>query len=112
MTVEGLPAYTPRGIVPSLVVPARLRSLRSPRHMRVVLSFVAFGILLGGCASSKESLQRETARNIGGNTLPEAVTVSNVNRGAMSVTWDAQTPNGSYSCSADDMVRRTHCVKK
>ncbi len=63
--------------------------------MRVVLSFVAFGILLGGCASSTESLQRETARNIGGNTLPEAVTVSNVNRGAMSVTWDAQTPNGS-----------------
>jgi hypothetical protein len=80
--------------------------------MRSVLAFVALGLILSGCASSTESLQRETARNIGGDVLPEKVNISNVNRGAMSVTWDAQTPKGSYSCSADDMVRRALCVKK
>ena len=72
---------------------------------------LAFGIVLAGCASTTENLQRETARNIG-NLNPEQVTVSNVKRGMSSVTWDANTPQGPYSCSADDMVHRPHCVKK
>ena len=68
--------------------------------------------LLVGCASTGENLQRETARNLGDNVDPAAVTVSNVQRGMTSVSWDVETPKGPYSCSADDMVRRVHCVKK
>ncbi len=68
-------------------------------------------IALGGCASTTQNLQRETARNIG-DIHPDKVTVSNVDRGVTSVRWEAETPKGSYSCSADDMVRRVHCIKK
>jgi hypothetical protein len=64
-----------------------------------------------GCASTTENLQRETARSIG-NVVPEAVAVTSVNRGVTSVSWEANSPKGAYSCSADDMVRRVHCVKK
>jgi hypothetical protein len=78
--------------------------------VRMVI-LLAFGIVFAGCASTTENLQRETARNIG-DLNPEQVTVSNVKRGMTSVTWDTDTPNGLYSCSADDMVRRPHCVKK
>ena len=76
-----------------------------------LLIALAFTIVLGGCASTGENLQRETARNIG-DVHPDKVTVSNINRGVTSVRWDADTPKGPYSCSADDMVRRVHCVKK
>jgi hypothetical protein len=75
------------------------------------LALLAFGIALAGCASTSENLQRETARNIG-DVHPDKVAVSNVKRGAPSVSWEAETPKGPYSCSADDMVRRVHCVKK
>ena len=63
-----------------------------------------------GCASTDANIQRETANFI--NVVPEAVTVLNVNRGATSVKWDAQTKDASYGCNADDMMRRVHCVKK
>ncbi len=74
-------------------------------------ALLAVGIAFAGCASTTENLQRETARNIG-DVHPDKVTVSNVNRGVTSVSWEAETPKGPYSCSADDMVRRVHCVKK
>jgi hypothetical protein len=76
------------------------------------LAVVVTVTLLASCVSSGENLERETARSIGGNIAPESVTVSNVDRGATSVKWDAQTPGGQYACSADDMVRRVYCVKK
>jgi hypothetical protein len=68
-------------------------------------------VLLGACASTGENLQRETARNLG-DVDPAKVTVSNIQRGVTSVTWDAETPKGPHKCSADDMVRRVHCVKR
>jgi len=74
-------------------------------------ALLIIGIAFAGCASTSENLQRETARNIG-DVHPDKVTVSNVNRGVTSVSWEAETPKGPYSCSADDMVRRVHCVKK
>jgi tRNA A37 threonylcarbamoyladenosine dehydratase len=74
-------------------------------------ALLVIGIAFAGCASTSENLQRETARNIG-DVHPDKVTVSNVNRGVTSVSWEAETPKGPYSCSADDMVRRVHCVKK
>jgi len=70
---------------------------------------IIFGV---GCANTTPNLQRETARNIGGNMSPEQVQVSNVKRGMTSVKWGAETPQGVYDCSADDMLRRVHCVKK
>lgn len=64
-----------------------------------------------GCANTTANLQRETARFIG-DVLPEEVAVSNVDRGLTSVKWDAQSKGATYKCSADDMVRRVHCVRR
>jgi hypothetical protein len=79
--------------------------------IRSYLLILALTVLIVGCASTGENLQRETARNLG-DVDPAKVTVSNVQRGVTSVRWDAETPRGPYSCSADDMVRRVHCLKK
>ena len=68
-------------------------------------------VAMTGCASTTANLQRETARFIG-NVLPDAVTVSNIDRGATSVKWDAAIKDAAYNCFADDMVRRVNCVKK
>lgn len=77
------------------------------------LSICLFIIIAGvGCANTTPNLQRETARNIGGNLYPEEVHVSNVKRGITSVKWGAETPKGTYDCSADDMLRRVYCVKR
>jgi hypothetical protein len=54
---------------------------------------------------------RETARFIG-DISPEQVTVSNIQHGMTDVKWEAESPKGGCSCSADDMVRRTYCVNK
>lgn len=79
---------------------------------RLVLSVSAIVTAsLLGCASTPENLQRETARSIGGLTSDQ-VTVTNVQRGVTNVSWKAETPNGRYSCEADDMVRRVNCVKQ
>ena len=80
--------------------------------MKRVLYMVAVGGLLSACASTAENLQRETARSIGSNINPSGIAVSNINRGATSVGWDAAAKGVNYNCSADDMVRRVYCVKK
>lgn len=67
-------------------------------------------IATAGCASTTANLQRETANFI--NADPDDVTISNVNRGATAVKWEAQAKGDNYKCNADDMVRRVHCVKK
>ncbi len=69
---------------------------------------LAFAVI--GCASSSGNLQRETARFIG-DMAPEDVTISDIDRGVSSAKWEASTPMGDYHCSADDMIRRVHCVK-
>ena len=73
-----------------------------------VLALVA----VASCASTSDNLQRVSAMSIGNNTLPENVTLSNVDRGATSVKWTAATGGQMYSCSADDMVRRPYCAKR
>ena len=83
---------------------------RSDKHESTILA-LSLVVTVVGCASSTENLQRETARSLG-NVAPEAVAVTNVSRGVTSVSWEANSPKGAYSCSADDMVRRVHCVKK
>ena len=79
-------------------------------EMRRYLLVVAT-ITLVGCASTSANLQRETARSIG-YVKPEQVTVSEVKRGITDVRWKADSPKGKYDCSADDMLRRVHCVKE
>ncbi len=64
-----------------------------------------------GCASTAGNLQRGTARYLG-DISPDQVRVSNIQRGITDVKWEADTPKGIYSCSADDMVRRPYCLKK
>lgn len=76
------------------------------------MAVAAAGLLAcAGCASTGDNIQRETARFIG-SVAPEDVKVWAVERGATNVKWEASTPQGRYSCSADDMMRRTYCVKK
>jgi hypothetical protein len=73
------------------------------------LSALAF---LAACQSTGPALQRATAMQIGGNTDPNDVQVSNVVRRMNDVSWTADTKNGHYSCTADDNVRRPICTKK
>ena len=68
-------------------------------------------MILVGCASTPNNLARETARTIGGITSDQ-VTISDVKRGATSVSWVATSPSGVYDCEADDMVRRVNAVKR
>lgn len=77
-----------------------------------VINVLVSATIMYGCASTGDNLQRETARAISGNVSPEQVTISNIDRGLTSVKWKASAPNGSYDCSADDMVRMVLCTKK
>lgn len=79
--------------------------------MKKSIGCIVFTLVMVACASSTDNLARESARAIGGLTSDQ-VTVSNVDRGATSVSWEADTPNGHYKCEADDMLRRTNCVKR
>ena len=79
--------------------------------MRKGILLLSVGFILPGCASNMDNLQRETARFVG-DVRPDTVTVKDVNRGATSVKWEAETPKGPYSCSADDMLRRVYCAKR
>lgn len=74
--------------------------------------WIVAALALTGCASSTESLQRATAMSVGGNVLPESVQVSDVQRGMMDVRWTAEAAGRTYSCSADDMVRRPYCARR
>lgn len=80
--------------------------------MQVKAIVVLSALMIGGCASTDDNLQRASAMAIGNNTDPSAVAVSDIDRGATSVKWTANTGAGRYACSADDMVRRPYCVKK
>ncbi|MGJ7526611.1 hypothetical protein [Variovorax sp. GB1P17] len=87
------------------------RPFGKPALSRLSGAAIAAALVCVGCASTGDNLQRETARAIGGNVTPEQVTVSNIDRGATSVKWQATAPGGRYACSADDMVRRVLCTK-
>jgi len=67
--------------------------------------------LLAGCASTPDNLQRETARYIR-DIHPDEVKITNIKRGATSVTWEADTPKGKYDCSGDDMVQTIDVFEK
>ena len=79
--------------------------------MRHTAATVIIGTFVVGCASTGENLQRETARSIGGNIRDADVAIFDIDRSASNVKWKATAQGGNYECSADDMVRRVHCVK-
>jgi hypothetical protein len=81
--------------------------------MKIHVIFAAALVVLSltACASTAGNLQRETARFLG-DVDPNVISVSNIDRGLTSVSWNATAPKGNYACSADDMVRRVHCVKR
>ena len=70
-------------------------------------------IVLTGCASSVDNLQRASAVSIGKNVLPENIRISDVQRGITDVRWTATLFGGlAYICSADDMVRHSSCATR
>jgi len=73
-------------------------------------SIIVAGTLLVSCASSPAGLQKATASNVGG-VLSSQVSVSDIDRGATSVAWNAQVNTDKYSCESDDMVHNVSCVK-
>jgi hypothetical protein len=79
--------------------------------MKRIILLVFATLMFIACANTDANIRRETARNIG-NLTPDAVTVSDVNRGITSVDWKAATKEGNYVCNADDMLRRVNCVKR
>ncbi len=69
-------------------------------------------IVLAGCASSADNLQRVSAMLVGNGVPPERIDISNVQRGMTDVRWTATVPSGGiFLCSADDMVRHPSCVR-
>jgi len=74
-----------------------------------IASILACSALLASCASSEANLKQATAKNIGG-VLSSNVDVSDIDRGATSVSWKARANDTSYSCESDDMVRKVNCV--
>lgn len=42
---------------------------------------------------------------------PDQITLINVRRGMFRVTWQADTPNGRYACTSDDMMRNPSCTR-
>ncbi len=79
--------------------------------MKKLILISLFGFLVIGCASSTQNIKSKTASHIGG-VLSDQVTITNIDRGMTEVKWNAKTPNGSYRCEADDMMKNVNCVKK
>jgi hypothetical protein len=84
--------------------------LMSQLKMVCILVVIAFGIV--GCANTAANLQRESARNIGGNISANQVVISDVDRSITDVKWKASAPSGNFDCKADDMLRSVYCTKQ
>lgn len=76
---------------------------------KVIVSMIFIGLMCAACQSADANLRKETARVIGHFT-PDQVTISEVDRGSTSIGWKAETPKGTYRCTADDTLRRVRCV--
>jgi len=84
------------------------------RTATIIILTLTVSALVAACttARSDENVRLETARAIGGITS-EQVTITNLNVGMKTATWDAETPLGRYKCESDDMLKRgANCVKQ
>ena len=88
--------------------------MKNPIPAKSIFALAAMTALsiLPGCASTTENLRMETAHVLGANVSPDQVTVTNVDRGASNVKWNAAAPSGQYECWADDMVRKVNCARQ
>jgi hypothetical protein len=77
--------------------------------IKVMFAIISIGTMCTACQSNDANLRRESARIIG-NYTPDQIAVSEVDRGMTTINWKAATPNGTYKCTADDMLRRVKCV--
>lgn len=66
-------------------------------------------------ANSDANLKAYTAQRVMEDTHrqtdPGQITLVNVRRGMFRVTWQADTPNGRYACTSDDMLRSPSCTR-
>jgi hypothetical protein len=66
-------------------------------------------------ANSDANLKAYTAQRVMEDTHrqtdPDQITLVNVRRGMFRVTWQADTPNGRYACTSDDMLRNPSCTR-
>jgi hypothetical protein len=56
----------------------------------LIFGFVVV-LFFTGCASNMQNLLRESAINIGGNLKTEDIKITDINRGALNVSWKAHT---------------------
>lgn len=75
-----------------------------------MMSIVGVGLMLSGCASTTEGLQKATANKVSG-VLSSDVVVYDIDRGATDVKWGADVKGTKYKCESDDMVRNVNCIK-
>ena len=75
------------------------------------LLFVIFAILVTGCASNPLALQSATASHFT-NVIASDVTVSDIDRGVLNVSWTANVNGTNYACEADDMIRHSNCKEQ
>ena len=85
-------------------------------NVRMIASTFLIAVILvfAACttARSDENVRLETAKAIGGITSGQ-VTISNLDVGMKTATWEADTPLGHYKCESDDMLKRgANCVKQ
>lgn len=91
----------------------REQKLEKPMSkFKIVFICVVIAFAIVGCANTAANLQRESARNIGGNVSANQVVISDVERNITDVEWKASAPSGNYDCKADDMLRSVYCTKK
>ena len=66
-------------------------------------------------ANSDRNLKEFTAQRVMEDTHRQTdaddITLVNVRRGMFRVTWQADTPNGRYACTSDDMLRNPSCTR-
>ena len=81
--------------------------------LAVTLCWSADALALG--ANSDSNLKAFTAQRVMEDTHqlvePEQITLIGVRRGMFRVTWQADTPNGRYACTSDDMLRNPSCTR-
>ncbi|MBV7300734.1 hypothetical protein [Enterovibrio paralichthyis] len=74
------------------------------KKLLVIFSALA----ISACASNQLSLQVATASHFD-NVVASDVALSNIDRGVLTVTWNAEVNGKQYYCEADDMVKRSSC---
>jgi len=74
-------------------------------------TLIAISAALGCTSTATRNLQQQSAQAIGAGWAPNQIKVSDVVRNGTSLSWTAETPSSTYSCSSDDPARGVVCTK-